>query len=143
MRTEQSVEPGVVAHGGAPSGRLPEQNVSPSGRSLHATRGKFRPRPPDHAARVALVKPFVLLATRPEDAAADSEYKAMLRFGAQAAEPQHRLVLAVGCGVLRPGGQQHERFHERDPSGVVGRARTELPARRMQGTAGWGHILLR
>jgi GMP synthase (glutamine-hydrolysing) len=27
------------------------------------------------------VKPFVLLATRPEDAAADSEYEAMLRFG--------------------------------------------------------------
>src|SRR5674476_1375819 len=87
MRTEQSVGPGVVAHGGAPSDRLPEQNVSPSARSLHATRGKFRPRPPDDAARVALVKPFVLLATRPEDAAADGEYEAMLRFGGLGAEP--------------------------------------------------------
>src|SRR5665648_182389 len=79
-----------------PHRRLPEQNVSPSGRSLHATRGKFRPRPPDDAARVALVKPFVLLATRPEDAAADGEYEAMLRFGGLGAEQLVRVRLEAG-----------------------------------------------
>ena len=39
------------------------------------------------------MKPFVLLATRPEDAAADGEYEAMLRFGGLSAEQLVRVRL--------------------------------------------------
>ncbi len=60
--------------------------MSRAGESLHAAPN--RPDPPDarvadrHAgARVGPVKPFVLLATRAEDAAADGEYEALLRYG--------------------------------------------------------------
>jgi len=42
------------------------------------------------------VKPFVLLATRGEDAAADGEYEAMLRFGGLSAEQLVRVRLESG-----------------------------------------------
>ena len=42
------------------------------------------------------MKPFVLLATRPEDAAADGEYEAMLRFGGLGAEQLVRVRLEAG-----------------------------------------------
>jgi GMP synthase (glutamine-hydrolysing) len=44
------------------------------------------------------VKPFVLLATRPEDAAADSEYEAMLRFGGL--EPAELVRVRLEAGPL-------------------------------------------
>ena len=43
-----------------------------------------------------LVKPFVLLATRPEDAAADGEYEAMLRFGGLSPDELVRIRLESG-----------------------------------------------
>jgi GMP synthase (glutamine-hydrolysing) len=44
------------------------------------------------------VKPFVLLATRPEDAAADGEYEAMLRFGGL--EPAELVRIRLEAGPL-------------------------------------------
>lgn len=46
------------------------------------------------------MRPFVLLATRPEDAAADGEYRAMLRFGGLA--PSELIRIRLEAGPLPP-----------------------------------------
>ncbi|MEG3614675.1 glutamine amidotransferase [Isoptericola haloaureus] len=70
------------------------------------------------------MKPFLLLATRPEDVAADGEYEAMCRFGGLApdqlhrvrleADPMPRVDLDAYSGVIVGGGP----FNSSDPDDV-------------------------
>ena len=103
------------------------------------------------------MKPFLLLAIRAEDAAADNEYDSFLTlagldegallepYSAQLAfiEPgqsQERAVFVIGRGVLGADGQQQERFHpitlNRLGSCRSQRAERADPARQMAGMAG-------
>ena len=84
------------------------------------------------------MKPFVLLATRPEDAAADGEYKAMLRFGGLSAEQLVRVRLESGplpvldldevSGIIVGGSPFTTSEPEHTKSDVQRRVEAELAA---------------
>jgi GMP synthase (glutamine-hydrolysing) len=84
------------------------------------------------------VKPFVLLATRPEDAAADGEYEAMLRFGGLGAEQLVRVRLESGplpaldldevSGIIVGGSPFTTSEPEHTKSDVQRRVEAELAA---------------
>ncbi len=84
------------------------------------------------------MKPFVLLATRPEDAAADGEYEAMLRFGGLGAEQLVRVRLEAGplppldldevSGIIVGGSPFTTSKPEHTKSDVQRRVEAELAA---------------
>jgi GMP synthase (glutamine-hydrolysing) len=84
------------------------------------------------------VKPFVLLATRGEDAAADGEYEAMLRFGGLRAEQLVRVRLEAGplpaldldeiSGIIVGGSPFTTSEPEHTKSDVQRRVEAELAA---------------
>lgn len=82
------------------------------------------------------MKPFLLLATRPEDAAADGEYEAFLRFGGLRPHELHRIRLEQGplppldldawSGVLVGGSPFNASDPVQDKSEVQLRVEAEL-----------------
>src|SRR5699024_3596830 len=88
------------------------------------------------SAEQAIVKPFLLLASRAEDAAADTEYEAFLRYGGLVEDQLHRVRMEAGplpeitladySGVIVGGSP----FNSSDPveskSPVQRRVETEL-----------------